>query len=491
MNELPGRVEEDIGKRRLFRHGQGVLVAVSGGVDSMVLLHVLHELAAANQWRLTVAHLNHQLRGRSSQADEHLVRQTAKKLQLPVVVRRADVRRFAHIQKLSLEMAARKLRHDFLARTAARLNIPAIALAHHADDQLELFFLRLLRGSGGEGLAGMKWRGSSPSDPKLDLLRPLLDQSKTAIREYAAAKKIRFREDASNACLDIQRNRIRHELLPLLRRKYQPALDKTILRVMEIVGADADFAGLAASDWLERQSRLAREKGVKFDELSVAVQRRCLYVQLLQHGVAPNFELVEGLRRAPDRPVSIGGSLAGSGYRPRNRTVREGDRGRGRERGRGRVGRFASRDSAGLVQLHATEPGGFEAGALRVELKGRAGEIVFDGLSMSWHRSPGKFLGSPKPQTRAEIFDADKVGSMILLRHWQPGDRFHPIGMKSAVKLQDLFTNAKIPQAQRQGLILGLTADGDVFWVEGLRISERYKLSKSSIRRLQWRWQRL
>ena len=80
---------------------------------------------------------------------------------------------------------------------------------------------------------------------------------------------------------------------------------------------------------------------------------------------------------------------------------------------------------------------------------------------------------------------------MILLRHWHPGDRFQPIGMKSAVKLQDLFTNAKIPQAQRQGLILGLTADGDVFWVEGLRISERYKLSKSSIRRLQWRWQRL
>src|SRR5438552_4036069 len=129
-------------------------------------------------------------------------------------------------------MAARKRRHDFLARTALRMRISTVALAHHADDQLELFFLRLLRGSGGEGLAGMKWRNLSPSDPRIQLARPLLDQPKSALRAYAAEQKIVFREDASNALVDIQRNHVRHELLPLLRKKFQPALGKTISRVM-------------------------------------------------------------------------------------------------------------------------------------------------------------------------------------------------------------------------------------------------------------------
>ena len=256
---------ENIRARQLFGPGQRILVAVSGGVDSMVLLHVLHELAAGHGWRLTVAHLNHQLRGRSSEADERLVRRTAQKLQLPLVAERAAVRELARSRGLSLEMAARKLRHDFLARTAKRRHIPVVALAHHADDQLELFFLRLLRGSGGEGLAGMKWRTPSPSDAGIELVRPLLDQPKAVLVEYAADHRIRYREDASNAVLDFQRNRIRHELLPLLRRKYQPALDKTISRVMDIVGAEAEFVGGEAEEWLgadgKSESRNPKSEG--------------------------------------------------------------------------------------------------------------------------------------------------------------------------------------------------------------------------------------
>src|ERR1039458_7290140 len=190
----------------------------------MVLLHLLHGLAPRHGWQLVAAHLNHQLRGRSSDADERLVGRTAQKLKVPLLVGRAAVRELACAGKLSLEMAARELRHGFLAGTARRRHIRTVALAHHADDQLELFFLRLLRGSGGEGLAGVKWRGG-----------PGRDQPKAALVRYAAEHGIRHREDKSNAVLDFQRNRIRHELLPLLRRKYQPALDKTISRVMEIV----------------------------------------------------------------------------------------------------------------------------------------------------------------------------------------------------------------------------------------------------------------
>src|SRR5256886_16145478 len=132
----------------------------------MVLLKVLHRLAAKHGWPLVVAHFNHQLRGADSDADEQFVREIALKLKLEFIAERAEVPVTARREKISVEMAARKLRHDFLARTGRRLKIKTVALAHHADDQVELFFLRLLRGSGSEGLAGIKSAGAPAPPPQ-------------------------------------------------------------------------------------------------------------------------------------------------------------------------------------------------------------------------------------------------------------------------------------------------------------------------------------
>ena len=174
MSEFLQRTESEIQNRQLLSRGQKILVAVSGGADSVVLLHTLHSLAPQSAWKISVAHFNHQLRGRASDADEKLVRATAKKLRLKFFGGGAAVKAFAAQSKLSVEMAARKLRHEFLAKVAREQEISTIALAHHADDQVELFFLRLLRGAGGEGLAGMKWKSPSPADKKITLVRPLL-----------------------------------------------------------------------------------------------------------------------------------------------------------------------------------------------------------------------------------------------------------------------------------------------------------------------------
>ena len=366
MSALLDQVNQRIRTRQLLGEGQRILVAVSGGVDSMVLLHVLHDLAPSHGWQLTVAHLNHQLRGRSSDADERLVRRTAAGLKVPLVAGKVAVKEFARARRLSLEMAARELRHGFLARVARKRRIHVVALAHHADDQVELFFLRLLRGSGGEGLGGMKWRTPSPSDPDIALVRPLLDLPKAALAEYTAECDVPYREDASNARLDFRRNHIRHKLLPLLRRKYQPALDKTILRVMEIVGADAEFAAMAAREWLGQggspKSELRRAKGEgrmgsAFDDLPVAVQRRCVQLQLFSQGIAPEFELVEQLRVTADRPVAISGASAL---------------------------RYAVRDGSGRVRLQVARPDEFLAGSLEVNLEGRTGEAEFGGVRVRW-----------------------------------------------------------------------------------------------------------
>ncbi len=453
----------------------------------MVLLEVLSELSRQHHRQLRVAHLNHQLRGRSSDADEALVRKAAKKLGLPVVVARRDVRAFAQNHGLSLEMAARQLRHDFLARSARQSGIRTIALAHHADDQIELFFLRLFRGSGSEGLAGMKWRGASPSDPTIGLVRPLLDRPKEALLEYARKRRVQFREDASNASLDIQRNRIRHELLPLLQDRYQPALSKTILRVMNIVEAEADAIARLAADWLRTRAenpklQIPISKSPKleragfrgrqtkpFESLPVAVQRRCIQLQLVGSGIAPDFDLVEELRLHRDRAVTVrrdkDGRRAGEVY-------------------------LATRDKHGQVAVKEQVSFGFNTESRRVILGQSAGQVIFGDKRVRWQIRPQE-PGSKMPRKRknCEFFDAAKVRSPILLRHWQPGDRFQPIGMAQTLKLQDLFTNRKVARNLRHERLVGVTAGGEIFWVEGERISERFKLTDGTSRCLQWCWQ--
>jgi tRNA(Ile)-lysidine synthase len=505
-SDLLGHVERTIQRRGLFQDGQPILVAVSGGLDSMVLLRVLYELAAGHGWQLRVAHLNHRLRGRSGDADARLVGRVAATLGLPCVIGRSEVREFARAGGLSLEMAARKVRHEFLARKAARLALPTVALAHHADDQLELFFLRLLRGCGGEGLAGMKWRSPSPANPKVALVRPLLDQPKAALRRWAASRKLPFREDASNAQLDIQRNRIRHELLPLLRRHYQPALHRTILRLMDIIGQEAAFAAQEAREWLAHWSsagggrRAATSEGLglglrlgagggsaatPFGELPVAVQRRCVELQLLAQGLEPDYELVEQLRTRPDRAVTVGRTAMAQ-----NQTEGPGPRSEPEDSPlRARRVLSVSRDARGLVRLCQAEPAVFRPGTLEQSLCEKAGEVLFEGLRLRWRITPG----GKKPrlgQAGREFFDADRIGPRVVLRHWQPGDRFQPIGLPVPVKLQDLFTNRKVLRRQRHESIVAATTQGELFWVEGLRISERFKLRQRTKRRLQWSWER-
>lgn len=454
MSEFLQRLENKIHSRGLLLRGQKILVAVSGGADSMVLLHALDSLAKNLRWKISVAHFNHQLRGHSSDADEKLVRETAVALKLPIIIGAANVKQFAQKSKLSVEMAARKLRHGFLARVARKRKISTVALAHHADDQVELFFLRVLRGTGGEGLAGMKWCAPSPVNPKITLVRPLLDFSRTELREFARENKIPFREDATNFSFDAKRNRIRNELLPLLRKNYQPGLTKTALRLMEIVGAESGAVGRLARDWL-------KQRRPDFEKLSIAVQRRVLQSQLVSLGLVVDFELVESLRQSAGAAISVGSEF------------------------------FISRDATGklILQTHQS-PVGFNPNELAVDLAGKAGEAVFDAGRVSWKFDASKYIKRSRGETGREYFDADQIGNQITLRHWRPGDHFQPIGLKSPAKLQDLFMNAKILRARRRSLILAVASGGEIFWVEGLRISENFKLSPKTKRHLLWRWRR-
>ena len=500
-----------IASRRLIGKGETLLVAVSGGVDSMVLLDVLHRLAPRRGWVLVVAHLNHQLRGGNSEADEALVRKTAERLELNCSVARADVRVFARRRKLSIEMAARQVRHDFLARTAKRVGAGKVILAHHADDQVELFFLRLFRGSGSDGLAGMKWHNPSPANPDIDLVRPLLDIPKASLLEYASEHKVAFREDATNADLDIPRNRVRHELLPLLTRNFQPQLHKILSRTMDILGAESDAALETARLWLG-----GRSEG-QFLELPVAIQRRVIQLQLLNAGVVPEFDQLESLRLNPGWVIEFSRGLPLKSGPVGMKSVRLfiDEEGKlwivpttGVQFSNSAVEIVLPRvEGIGMESLPRTlaeeEMDEFISIACGVPARRPRrpreqqvrepleGTVEFGGIDVSWLICEKPRGLKPKPLLDSEIFDADRVGGKVVLRHWQPGDRFQPIGMKQPIKLQDYFVNSKVPREERHRRVLAVAESGEVFWVEGLRISERFKLTPQTTRSLQWFWKRV
>ncbi len=454
MNQRAAAVGQQIAEHGLFGQKERILAGVSGGADSMVLLHLLHRLAPAYEWYLGAAHLNHQLRGAAADEDEDLVRAFAEKLGLAFHAGKQDARAFSSASSVSVEMGARELRHRFLAETALAHNYSCVALGHHLDDQVELFFLRLLRGASNEGMAGMRWQSASPEDPRVRLARPLLGQTRAWILDYAREERVPFREDSSNADLEIPRNRIRRSLIPLL-EEWQPAVRQSVARLMEIAGAEAWLSESMAREWLQG------DRKTEFEALPVAVSRRCVELQLIGLGVEVDFDLVESLRRNPGEKICARG------------------------------GRAVARTPEGDVREDPPESKDFNPASAPLSLEENSGLAVFDGMEISWRRRSGDL--EPPLDGRSsgvEQFDSERVGRRVELRHWRPGDRFQPIGMERPQKLQNLFVNLKVPAAERRRRAVAVTAEGRIFWVEGLRIGEEFKCVPGGKPRLEWRWRR-
>lgn len=469
--DLPEQVLFDIESRRLLEAGSTVLVAVSGGLDSMVLLDLLNRFKKERKWTIQVAHFNHRLRGEASEADAQFVADKAREWGMECRVGSGDVHALQKGENLSLEMAARRLRHQFLARCAREIEAQQptqpgvrIATGHHADDQVELFFVRLLRGAASSGLAGMRWRATSPVDQGIPLVRPLLGCSRQSLMEYAEQHQIPYRHDASNDDNNIIRNRLRHQLLPLVRQQYQPALNEVVVRAAAGLGDEADYIKQQAQAWLEGKT------GVSFEKLHPALQRQVVLHGLLSQGIPPNQAWIETLRLHPGVPLAI------------NRH------------------QLAVRFMDGHIELQPIRDQEFNCEQLEVILEGECGDFTFGDLRIDWsiHSEQPLFPGMQRLEAKrdaasesgigSEVFDADCIGRHVVLRHWQPGDRFQPIGMQQSIKIQDFLTNLKIPLEERRHRVLGEAMGRGVFWIEGTRIAEPFKVTPRTRRYLKWQW---
>ncbi len=272
-----------------------VAVAVSGGADSVALLRVLLDLREELGIVLFVAHFNHQLRGDDSDADERFVAELAATHNLPFFAGRADVRGHAAVHKLSLEHAARELRYQWLAELAQTQHLDAIATAHTSDDQAETVLMKFLRGAGTRGLAGIH---PVLTRDDIRVVRPLLETTRTEIEHYLRKLNQPWHEDHTNQDTQFTRNRIRHELLPLLERDYNPGIRRLLGEAAELARGEEDLwnSMLGSECWETRVNRHELLLG-GFERLHLALQRLMLKRFLEWNGLAADFQHIEGLRR--------------------------------------------------------------------------------------------------------------------------------------------------------------------------------------------------
>ena len=417
------------------------MVAVSGGADSVALLDILCRFEA-EQLRLVVAHLNHCLRGEESDGDEQFVSRLAASYGLPFESQRSDVAGLSRRLRISLEDAGRRERYGFLARVAQSRGAASIALAHHRDDQAETVLIRLLRGAGGAGLSAMgDFSGGM-------LKRPLLRVSRIEIEQYLKGAGLTYRTDASNADTNILRNSIRHELIPLLAR-YNPKISERLAATAEILAGDEELLVRLAET---AYARLATpgEAGLTLALEELVLEPRGLRLRLYRHALA---ELRGDLQRIGLSHLESIDRLVLSS-RPNSRIKLPGDC-------------FVVRSYGSLRftgALQAPDSG------LELSIGGVGNYPLAGGARLLVERVPRP--ASLDAGSRLVAYLAPEAAPFPwLVRSFEPGDRFRPLGMSGVQKLKDLFMNEKIPVPERRRVPLLFSA-GRILWVCGVRMAE-------------------
>jgi tRNA(Ile)-lysidine synthase len=436
------KVSETIRENRLFCQGDRVVVAVSGGADSVALLDILSSMRKLSL-TLVVAHLNHGLRGKESDDDAAFVGELAASYRLPFELQYVDVKEVGRQRKLSLEEAGRIARYEWFDRVARSYAAGSIALGHHADDQAETFLIRLFRGSGTTGLASMRLLSSDR------YVRPLLRLTRNEILAYLERRGLSYRHDRSNDETVFLRNRIRHECLPYL-RTFNPAINERLSNTAELLAADEEVLETLIDQRFPRLSR-SDSDGVVLDLKGVRAELPGMRFRLYRRAL---LDLRGDLAR-----------IAATHLKKIDQLVHS-SRTQGEQSLPGGLTVMRCYDM--LHFLPAGKGQGSESWEIRIEGPGHY--VLPDGGTISVRLTdPPESWGSV-PSFRA-YFDPRTVPFPWTLRTFRDGDRFHPFGMGGTRKVKDFFIDRKISLLLRRRLPL-LFSGKELIWVCGLRVSE-------------------
>jgi tRNA(Ile)-lysidine synthase len=438
--------------RRIARWAEGAptkawVVAVSGGSDSVGLLRVLKAVAAETGLRLSVAHLDHGARGEGARADAAFVAELATALELP-----SDLGTWSPTRESHFEADARRARYAWLGEVARERGASIIAVGHTSDDQAETVLQRVVRGTGLHGLAGIPARRRL--DENIMLVRPLLDLSRSEIRDYLDALGQPFRDDPTNVDVSRTRARLRHDLLPKLAREYNPKVAEALARLAKLAGAASMASARQVTD-LERAATLS------IDRDGVTLARDILLTCSI-------FLRAEILRRAWRRAGWPEGAMTAARWNRLARLVRR----RGPWRGDMGVGVVVSMEG-GVFRLCKT--------ATVPETPPAPRALAIPG-SLDWRG--GRLIVTLDPDApRDETIDLDRVAPPLCVRAPRPGDRFNPLGLgTSETPLNDFFRGRGVARVQRPHTPLVCDREG-IVWVVGHRIADRVRLTDQTTRR--------
>lgn len=451
------RIRKAIEEHNLIEKGDKVIVAVSGGPDSVCLLHVLYQFREEYDLKLYGAHLNHNFRGIEAQMDAQYVSDLCEDLDVLCFTKSMDVPQYAKMHGLSSEEAGRILRYDFFEEIAQRANATKIAVAHNKNDQAETVLMRLLRGTGLQGLTAIHIKRGK-------IVRPLLDIDRESIEKYCKIYNLSPRIDKSNLESIYYRNKIRLELIPYLEENYNPNVMANLVRTAEILKKDFDFIEERAkevyADLVDNQGEQGLELPIEgIQKLHNALQSRV--IRLAAEQLLGRQEILEY------KHVQDALELMQKGLTGKKITLPM-----------GLIAKISYKNICFITGEQEDKVFHYE---LPIEGSLDLKEIGGTFETRIVEREEIKEISRDKYR---KYFDYDKIENELSIRNRREGDRFYPLGLMGSKKLKDFFIDYKVDRDERDKI--PLICDGDeIMWVVGFRISEKYKITDKTSRILE------
>lgn len=469
-NHVLRTVERTITTHAMFQQNDHVLVGVSGGSDSVALLHVLFELAPRYDLQLGIAHLNHGLRGKEADADAEFVSSLAKKFDLPCYIQKRNIRQFQAAGKLSLEEAARRVRYTFYHQVAEKNGFNKIALGHQANDNAEHMLMYLFRGSGPLGLSGI------PPIRDGKIVRPLIRLTTSEIKNYLAVTGADYVTDRTNTDPQFIRNRIRHQLLPILTASYNPKLIVSLNRLADIMRTEEQWMNDAIRPIFDAVV-VSKEAGnltfsaLDLNRIQLAVRRRIIRmaVEAVKGDLRRiNFNHIESLLKLLEKGRSCGHlDLPGCISARREGDVLFISRGKS-DRQLRRLGHDGRQNY--FFKYMIPEPG-FKPATIH---------IPEAGVQLKFSKTRVENIPDiRKTGQQVAFFDMNRLAFPLTVRNFEPGDRFTPLGMVGTQKVTDFFINQKIPRCSRDRCPILLSRD-KIIWIAGHRIGDSVKVTETT-----------